>query len=392
MITIKFCILKYYKSKSPFLMRLNSTKNLFIILSVSFNYAIAQGPWDNDIRIAFSNDGTTFGSSSFLLDSADVPSIAVLDDSSLIATFQWFAGQGNQAGKVATITSNNNGTTWSNPTLANFINKPSGYIKPVDPTIINIGGGMMRMYFSMGKNIITDSTLDVFSATSTDGINFTFDTTIAAFSDSIEIIEPAVDNINGTWHCVYAIGHPWLGATHASSPNGSMFNYAPHINSDTAHSWIGNFLNNGSNTRFYGSTPNEIWWASTTNGNTYGPYNATNIKGVNPAVAKLPDSTFVMIYIEKNAPPLGIREFSNEFKFYPNPFSSQLTIQLAQPLNDATLILSNCLGQTVKQMKHLSGTEFLLKRDGLVNGLYFFQLMEGDKLIGTRKVMISDIQ
>lgn len=359
---------------------------LIILPCTLFTYS--QGPWDNDLQIAFSNDGTTFTGSTFLLDSADVPSIALLDDGTLMASFQWF--EGNPNGKVATMTSSDNGLTWSSPTLVTFINQPSGLFKPVDPTIVNIGGGQTRMYFSIGENMITDSTLDVFSATSSDGLNYTFDSSVAAYSDSIEIIEPAVQNINGTWHCVYAIGHPWLGASHASSTNGLNFNMAAHINSDTAHSWIGNFMDDGGLTRFYGSTPNEVWWASTSDGVSYGPYNATNIDGTNPAVTKLSNGTYVIVYVEKNAPPLSIHDGRIQANLFPNPSRTFFKIQTNAVLSNAKLIVFNALGQQVLVENNISGSTVTVQRGNLENGIYLVNLLQDDQLIFSEKVLFED--
>lgn len=76
-------------------------------------------------------------------------------------------------------------------------------------------------------------------------------------------------------------------------------------------------------------------------------------------------------------------------KIFPNPFSSQTTLQTSIPLHNATLTLSNCLGQTVKQIKKMSGYSLTFNRDNLTNGLYFVRLTEENKTILIDKLVIT---
>lgn len=77
-------------------------------------------------------------------------------------------------------------------------------------------------------------------------------------------------------------------------------------------------------------------------------------------------------------------------KLYPNPFSAQLTLQTDNPLNKATLTVYNCFGQTVKEIKNISGQEVVLFRDNLPSGLYFMWLSQDNKIISTNKFVITD--
>ena len=74
---------------------------------------------------------------------------------------------------------------------------------------------------------------------------------------------------------------------------------------------------------------------------------------------------------------------------YPNPFASQTTLEANDLFKDATLTINNCLSQTVKQMKNISGEEIILFRDNLPGGLYFIHLREGNK-IHTCKLVITE--
>ncbi len=75
---------------------------------------------------------------------------------------------------------------------------------------------------------------------------------------------------------------------------------------------------------------------------------------------------------------------------FPNPFSSQATLQLDKYFKDATLTVSNLYGQIVKQINHISGQTVTLHRDNLPNGLYFIRLTEGNKTSTVDKLIITD--
>ena len=82
--------------------------------------------------------------------------------------------------------------------------------------------------------------------------------------------------------------------------------------------------------------------------------------------------------------------FDSTLKIFPNPFSSSTTILVKEYLKDATLIVYNSFGQTVKEIKNISGQTCTLSRENLANGLYLFvQLKEGNKT-HTQKLVIFD--
>lgn len=74
----------------------------------------------------------------------------------------------------------------------------------------------------------------------------------------------------------------------------------------------------------------------------------------------------------------------------PNPFSFETNITAAHYFNDVTFIIANSLGQQVKQVNHFSGQTFTLSRENLSSGLYFIYLKQGNKLITTDKLIITD--
>lgn len=80
----------------------------------------------------------------------------------------------------------------------------------------------------------------------------------------------------------------------------------------------------------------------------------------------------------------------NAVSIFPNPFSSQTTLQTNVPLTNATLTVDNYIGQTVAQIKSISGQTITFNRDNLPSGLYFVRLTENNQIIATNKIIIID--
>jgi hypothetical protein len=98
-----------------------------------------------------------------------------------------------------------------------------------------------------------------------------------------------------------------------------------------------------------------------------------------------PDTSNVISFIYN-----GINELNNQvFTLYPNPFSSQVTLQTDKLFHNATISLDNCFGQTVKEFKNKSGQVITFNRDDLPSGLYFIRLTD-DANTYTGKVLITD--
>ncbi|MBK5284677.1 MAG: T9SS type A sorting domain-containing protein [Bacteroidia bacterium] len=75
---------------------------------------------------------------------------------------------------------------------------------------------------------------------------------------------------------------------------------------------------------------------------------------------------------------------------FPNPFTKETTLQTDRILSNATLTVYNCFGQTVKQIKNISGQTVTLHRDNLPSGLYFIHLTQDHKEIIATKLIVTD--
>lgn len=135
------------------------------------------------------------------------------------------------------------------------------------------------------------------------------------------------------------------------------------------------------------------------NPNVYG----TNCNFVNNSVNISPATNntslpgFIAGYNYKNnktsyCSPMGIKNIPslNKIMVYPNPFSSKAILQTDNYLINATLTVDNVFGLTVKQIENISGQTIVLHRDNLPSGLYFVRLAEYNKIIATRKIIITN--
>jgi hypothetical protein len=91
--------------------------------------------------------------------------------------------------------------------------------------------------------------------------------------------------------------------------------------------------------------------------------------------------------------PAGVQEQhsdSADLLIYPNPFTDKTTLKTNDvQLENATLELYDVLGNKVRVMKNLSGNSIVISRDGLTNGIYFYQLTNENSVIATGKITVE---
>lgn len=89
---------------------------------------------------------------------------------------------------------------------------------------------------------------------------------------------------------------------------------------------------------------------------------------------------------------IGIDDVSKDesIKVFPNPFSTQTELQTDKYFKNATLRVYNIDGETVMQMANLSGQTIVLHRNNLPSGLYFLRLMQDNKIVSSKKLVITD--
>lgn len=306
-------------------------RKIFIWAVVFTGVVSAQtGPWNNALLMATSSDGTNFGTPSVFQDSSGVPSAIQLSDGTLVCAFQWFPApmNGPHWDSVAVKFSYDNGASWTQPTQCIFNGLPSGYQRPFDPTLVEVSPGQIRMYFSSSETppMGLDSTVNTYSAISSDGINYTFEANPRYDVTNDPVIDPACTFFNGSWHYTAPIGAPQDGAHHATSADGLTFTTQADIASDMFHNWTGNLIVDSNQMRFYGSG-STIWWNATSDGVNWDGYTNTSItQGGDPSVVKLTDGTYIMIYVGPPGFTSSVEENQSELMVYPNPVNEILSL------------------------------------------------------------------
>ncbi|MDO9511935.1 MAG: T9SS type A sorting domain-containing protein [Bacteroidales bacterium] len=88
----------------------------------------------------------------------------------------------------------------------------------------------------------------------------------------------------------------------------------------------------------------------------------------------------------------GIEERSanREVLVFPNPFSTQTTIQTKFVMKHATLRVFNSFGQIVQQINNITGQEVIMHRNKLPAGCYFLQLVDNNRALASKRIIISD--
>jgi hypothetical protein len=90
---------------------------------------------------------------------------------------------------------------------------------------------------------------------------------------------------------------------------------------------------------------------------------------------------------------VGINEnmhVDNNMRICPNPFSQETRLTFDSYLQNVKIIIKNCLGITCTEITDVSGTSFLLQRNGLRSGIYSVECSHNSKIICQNKFIIID--
>jgi hypothetical protein len=262
---------------------------------------LGDGPWNSPLMIAQSTDGINFGTPKIYQDSAGVPSVINWKGDTLACVFQWFRQPQNSPtwDRVAIKFSYDMGFSWTEPKPIVLNIFPQNYQRPFDPTLAVYDNNKLRIYFSSsnGAPMGLDSAINTYSATSIDGVNFSFENGARYDNPTSKVIDPAVIYFKNEWHYLSPAGAPQDGAFHCISPDGINFTERTKYTSDNTHNWTGNFVvENTNELRFYGCGT-DIWFNKSSDGYFWSGYTKTNLSGGDPSVVKISDNNYLMIYV-----------------------------------------------------------------------------------------------
>ena len=364
---------------------------LVSILFISLQASGQNPPWNNPLRIAWSNDGITFGPDTIFQDSAGVPCVIRWKGDTLLAAFQWFRAPNPSPtwDRVAVKFSYDNGITWTEPTPIVINNLPINFQRPFDPALTVYAGDSIRIYYSSsdGMPMGLDSSVNTYSARSIDGINFEFENNPRVDVLSNRVIDPAVVYFNNSWHYVSPIGAPQQGAYHFISPDGINFNRVADIPSDMTHNWTGNYMKEDSTElRFYGSGQS-VWYNASPNGGAWNGFVNTNIQGGDPSALKIGNNNYLMIFVGQPY-NTGISELiagDDCLAAFPNPAKERITIRHMKFNAGVPYFVSDLMGKTMLTGE-LTGLETTIDIRELQGGLFYFYVFS-DKTGSPKKIL-----
>jgi hypothetical protein len=187
-----------------------------------------------------------------------------------------------------------------------FDGLPETYMRPFDPTIVQGEDGLFYLFFTTRDNEAQASEPFISSATSTDGVHYTWQS--GARMDVVDEwnIDSAAAYMGSAWHLMTPRSPDSAGtrnqAFYASSADGISFS-DPTIVTGSAESmnWTGNLLAQDSTLWFYGtgSGSTGLWRTSSTDGATWSVPETLTVdqQGGDPAIVQTATGEYVLVVV-----------------------------------------------------------------------------------------------
>jgi hypothetical protein len=267
--------------------------------AVELRVVTENGPWRTGLRIATSSSPTAFSGFTSWVPQAGVASLAALPGGRVIGVFQWFPFDDLASfDRVSVVFSSDSGRTWSAPRRIVIQGFPDTLQRPFDPTITVTADGRLRLFYTSSR---TDGgrisgVNGFYSAISSDGVTYTFEPG-ARFVTTRSTVDCAVVRWNNQWHLVSPIGAPDEGGHHAISTDGLTFSRLPDISTrGTPFNVLGNLTIVNGAMRFYGTSPQGIWYADYgASGRWNAPTLLNGVMGGDPAVVEAAPGRWLMV-------------------------------------------------------------------------------------------------
>ena len=80
---------------------------------------------------------------------------------------------------------------------------------------------------------------------------------------------------------------------------------------------------------------------------------------------------------------------NNFIKVFPNPFTLQTTFLFSSELKNAELKVYDVIGHEIKEVKSIFGKQITVNRNNLADGIYFYKLIQDNKIIATGKLIVE---
>jgi len=284
------------------------------------------GPWDQDVLVhRVARDGSIERLATF--PRSGVPTITRMKDGRLIAAHQYFP-KDDPAGfdKVAVRFSEDEGRTWTEPRVIQVIGLPEGMRFPFDPTLVTLGDGRVRLYFtSLRGRTFEQDVPAIYSAVSNDGLRYAFEPGVRFSIAGRPVIDCAVVVHRDVFHLyapdngteVAPMGRGWnppdvtpppLGTGyHATSKDGLQYTRAEDVHIGGSRRWLGNAQSDGESITFFGTAApgpggsqagpprGGIWRATSRDGQSWKLLDDLRVPGADPGAVAAKDGAWIIV-------------------------------------------------------------------------------------------------
>jgi hypothetical protein len=242
------------------------------------------GPWDQDIVVyRVPQSGRPELLTKF--ERAGVATAARLGDGRLAIAHQHFPAS-NEADfdKVAVHFSRDEGASWSAAEVIRLRGLSEGMRFPFDPTLVPLADGRVRLYFTSVQRGRGDNVPAIYSAISSDAVEFTVEPGMRFGINGRAVIDCAVALHRGEFHLFApdnGVGHPadpgrdqrpiseqareGIGY-HAVSKDGLKFERVADVQINGRRRWLGDAKSDGEKITFYGTGEGGVWTATSSDG------------------------------------------------------------------------------------------------------------------------------
>lgn len=278
------------------------------------------GPWDNDVLV-YRVDASGRSEKLTTFERAGVPTLTRLKDGRLISAFQHFPKDDNRNfDRVAVRLSSDKGRTWTAAMPIVVEGMESGLARPFDPTLVPLPDGRVRLYFTSNRSPdFRRSIPAIYSAISTNGINYVFEPGVRFGIEGKVVIDCAAVLHDGVFHLFVPDNgnaedfmsapqrqQPPQGGSgyHATSKDGLKFNRVDDVKIAGNHRWLGNAQSDGKTITFMGTAergpgkPGQprggIWLGTSTDGSRWELAKILNVQGADPGAVAMDDGGWIV--------------------------------------------------------------------------------------------------
>ncbi len=261
----------------------------------------APGPWDQDVH-AYLVTPTGLVTHAATFERAGVPSVARLKDGRLIVAHQHFpADDAAKFDRVAVRFSKDEGRTWSAARVIEVAGLPDGMRSPFDPTLVPLGDGRVRLYFtSLHGRRFEEDVPAIYSAISLDGIRYRVEPGLRFGIQGRPVIDCAVALHRGVFHLFAPDngGRPMGGVIpaqpttgmgyHAVSRDGLNFTREADVRAGSRARWLGNVQSDGKRMTFFGTADpgspegSSLWVGTSADGREWRMESSPVVRGGDP--------------------------------------------------------------------------------------------------------------